>query len=499
MKKVIFFIVIIFGLQQTYSNSYIITSNYLRAYQHILFFEIDKADNLIKYEINNNTSNLLFYYLNSKNLFVEAFVSETNSSRTRFNTQFTVSELKLKNGNKKSPFYNYTLAKLYLYKGIIDLKFGENIKAGLELRKAFKHLENNNNQFPKFSNHFDELGLFHIILSNIPTHFQWLTNLSGLSANRAMGLKLFRNSIESVFESSNNKIYQLEALLYYFIFLNLEKENEIEFKNFIGFLDKIDRSFETSPIYIFVKSEVLKRQGLHEQSLSILDSYNPKESSMYFYYLDYLKGLILLPNQPNLARSHFLRFINNFEGLHFIKSAYHKIAWSFLLQGNIKDYEKYLILARHSGTNMFESDKQAHIDANKKDLPNKELLKVRLLSDIGDLTESNMIINSIDSNQICKNLIHCIEFHYRQARIHHLSGRFLLAIDSYNRTIDLGYNEKVYFAAKSALLLGNIYEERNQLRKATDYYRQVLVMPFEEYRNSIQQSARDGLSRLKRK
>ncbi len=62
-------------------------------------------------------------------------------------------------------------------------------------------------------------------------------------------------------------------------------------------------------------------------------------------------------------------------------------------------------------------------------------------------------------------------------------------------TIRLGKNETWYFAANSALMLGQLYENEKDFNKAAYYYNLCIDMKNHEYENSIEQKAQAGLNR----
>jgi hypothetical protein len=82
-------------------------------------------------------------------------------------------------------------------------------------------------------------------------------------------------------------------------------------------------------------------------------------------------------------------------------------------------------------------------------------------------------------------------------RIMEKTGREDRAIDCYSSVIKGGRELPYYFAANSALLLGGIYERKNERTKASEYYHLALSMKDHEYKNSIDQKARAGLDRVK--
>ncbi|PKP16684.1 MAG: hypothetical protein CVU06_14235, partial [Bacteroidetes bacterium HGW-Bacteroidetes-22] len=90
-----------------------------------------------------------------------------------------------------------------------------------------------------------------------------------------------------------------------------------------------------------------------------------------------------------------------------------------------------------------------------------------------------------------------LEFTYRLARIYDKSGNTKKAVENYTETLEQGADYPFYFAANSALLLGNIYKASGNTEKARYYYKKCLSLNYDEYRSGISQKAKAGLSQLK--
>ncbi|MFM8950699.1 MAG: tetratricopeptide repeat protein, partial [Bacteroidota bacterium] len=89
-----------------------------------------------------------------------------------------------------------------------------------------------------------------------------------------------------------------------------------------------------------------------------------------------------------------------------------------------------------------------------------------------------------------------LEFTYRMARICEKKKMTERAIRFYNSTYVNGKDHTWYFAANSALLLGNIYEKAGDKTKALEWYKKCLALRKHEYQNSIDQKAESGKNRV---
>jgi tetratricopeptide (TPR) repeat protein len=76
-------------------------------------------------------------------------------------------------------------------------------------------------------------------------------------------------------------------------------------------------------------------------------------------------------------------------------------------------------------------------------------------------------------------------------------GRKDEAIAAYLTTLKTGEHLKEYFAARAALQLGYIYEERGDRPMAISYFQKCLSLKGHEYKNSLDQRAKAGIERCK--
>jgi len=459
-------------------------------------FQHDDAIKNIQIAKNKEKKNILYNYLESNIYFSKAFLYETTEDRQNYTKRFEQWEKSLKSGNKQSPYYRYCLSNLYLQRAMLSLKHGDFLKAGIDIRRANKMLEENAKQFPAFIIQNKELGLIHAFIGTIPQQYTWLLNLTGFSGNISQGESEIMTLFNASIHIKEFEFLQTESFLSLSILANVLHFEKETFSKLLAMSEKISSIYKKSPLYIFARATLFIKSGNNEAAVNELRKYNSSQYQIRFDYLDYMHGLILLQRNDRNAVNFLYRYVNNFKGIHNIKSAYQKIAWYYLIFGETEKYEHYMNIVKIAGNALNESDKQAHKEALNNTIPHPQLLQARLLSDGGYYEQAIEVIESIDSAKLCENLVHCVELLYRKARTYHLQSSENHAIRLYTETIVKGKELKEYFAANSALMLGNIYETQQNNDEAIRYYNICLSLPFEEYRGSIQQKAKAGLQRL---
>jgi hypothetical protein len=227
-----------------------------------------------------------------------------------------------------------------------------------------------------------------------------------------------------------------------------------------------------------------------------LDSLLDNNNHSSFYLLYYKRGLANARRRSDvLAQSDLQFFLDRFKGSNFIKAANQKLAWVTLLKGDTAGYKMYIKNCALTGVTLNDEDKDAQMESESGIIPNIYLLNARVLFDGGYYMEALAEITNrtIEDFPTEKDRL---EVMYRIARIMDMLDRKDQAVKNYEAVIRTGTNSKYYFAANSSLMLGNIYEKRGDISKATYYYKLCLSMHNTQYKNSIDQKAKSGLVRI---
>ena len=209
-----------------------------------------------------------------------------------------------------------------------------------------------------------------------------------------------------------------------------------------------------------------------------------------------MTGLAKLRRQDADADVYFLRFLKNFKGFNYIKEAYQKLAWHYLLQGDEAKYKQYMLLCKSKGNASSSSDKSALREAKSNKIPNPILLRARVLFDGGYYEKAFSVLTVTSKNNFDSKSLQ-LEYVYRLGRISHHMDNHEIAIQYYQQTIDDGRNEPDYFACNAALKAGELYESLGNFSKAKRFYETCLDIDPDEYRHSIHGLAKAGLNRVK--
>lgn len=463
------------------------------AFSQILTLHFTEAESLLQEEKTEKPDNdLRLLYLNYID-FLKAIITDGKDEfeLLKNNSAIRLEELNKNKNNPSSPFHLFVESEILIQQALLRIKFNEYIISAGEIRKAYKLIHNNEKLFPGFILNKKISGILNVFVGSVPHQYQWIIKYAGMEGNITDGIKELRTLYLNI-ESSPFKSYQPEILYY---LGSIYSSFSIPVDSFM-FSDKILALKNSNPLVAFVYTNIFMKQGENEKALEILNSTLLKKSNELFIYLYYKRGLARLRKLDFTSSKDFEYFLNHYKGVSNIKSAYQKLAWVYLIQGDTIKYKENLRKCMENGVALNEDDIAAKEEAESGEIINVYLLRARLYFDGGYYDHS---LSEISKRKI-ENFPHYsdqLEVTYRLGRIMQMTGKKEKAINYFEMTIKNGLSSRYYFAANSALMLGLIYEEEKQKNKAELYYKKCLSIKHEQYKNSIDQKALAGLDRIK--
>jgi hypothetical protein len=489
MKHAIFIIFIVLSIpllgQYNYSPACV------RAHDLITSLKFDKARSTLDSIRLDDPENLIPVVLDNYIDFLSILVGE---NRAEFDSLEAYQEERLKmlkKGNRKSPWYRSCIAQVYLQWAFARVRFDQYFTSGREIRKAFIMLEENQAEFPGFLPDKVGLGIMHALVGTIPDNYRWIANLFSMEGSVDLG----RSELMNVLDRAGEEGYPYlegEALFFLtFLELNLQADK----KKSTELLRYYEKGSADNLMLVFSKAKILMQTGHNDEAIELLINRPGGKEYYPFYYLDFLAGLAKLNRMDEDAYVYFLKFTTNYKGSAYLKEAYQKLAWHYLLRGEEGKYRMYMNKVIVYGDDFSDGDKLALSEAESGEVPNTCLLMARLYYDGGYYNKADSILDSLSC--MLTNTRDIAEYPYRRGRVYHSSGKTNEALVWYDRTIVEGGELPYYFAANAALQAGTIHEAGGEFDIASDYYRMCLKMPNTEYRRSLQQKAKAGLNRIR--
>ena len=465
------------------------------AYSSVISLKFEEGNRLIQAEKKANPNNNIPYLIENYIYFLTVFIGEKETDFDEMEDLHDEVIDRLKDGDESSPFYRYSLAQANLQWAFVRTKFKEYVTATMEINRAYRLLEDNNEEFPDFLPNKINLGLLHTLIGTIPDKYNWIKKMVGIEGTVNQGTGEILEVLDASLKSDEYGIYKAECLFYLsFIQLNLSADKK-KALDYIDLINADEKNATPNPLIVYAMSRIYMSNGMNDKAIDLLLS-RPLTKDYYpFHYLDYLTGLAKLQRLDKDADIYFKKYLSEFEGINYIKAAYQKIAWHNLVFGSTEKYKEYIAKVEDNGNDIIDADKQAEREAEKNEAPNPVLLKARVAFDGGyyekALTEltgpnRNFLVTSKDS----------LEYSYRIGRVYDGMEKPMQAMAFYKMTIKNGAGSEYYFAANSALKTGIIYEKQGDKEQAAIYYRKAMNMENKEYKNSIDQKAKAGLNRV---
>jgi len=292
---------------------------------------------------------------------------------------------------------------------------------------------------------------------------------------------------------NGDQLFETETLVFYaFLMLHLNNSSNDRAWNI---LNSGELNPKTSALACFVLSNMAMRIGKNDLAIQMLEN-RPRGTKFHkMPYLDFMLGLARFRRLDQDAPQYLQNYISRMGNGNYVKEAYQKIAWFYLLNGDELKYRQYMDFCKKYGRESVGSDKSAQTEAESQEQPNPVLLKARVLFDGGYYKRAEASLLSHAPESFADTGLQ-LEYVYRLGRIFHESGEKNKAIEYYQMTIDQGRNQKYYYACNAALKMGLLYETAGEKEQAKAAYHTCLDMSPNQYKQSLHGKAKAGLNRL---
>jgi len=462
------------------------------AWEQVFRLNFKEAETLIRQEKVRKPDNLIPYYIESQADFLRCFIHEDKAMLETLKKGNAMRLELFEESKDVSPYRRYCLAEMYLQLTVARIRFREFLGAAYDVRKCYRLLEENQRIYPEFKPNLRGLGLIHAVVGAIPKNYQWMAGVLGLKGSIKQGLDELRQ-VYTASQQNNELIFLRDetVVILSFLELNLGKEKDLQ---------PIRRRFwqmkdlQNKPLLLFAKSTFHFAAAENDSIIALLSHRATSPSTLP--YLSYMEGNAYLHDLNPRSIVCYQEYLKHYKGTTYRASSLQRIAWSYLLQENIPEYKKYMaMIPRQTDNEQADEDKSAIREASEQSTPNITLLKARLLFDGGYYQRALAELAARPISEF-PGLKDKIEFTYRFARIMDKTGNNEKALEYYQLTLKNGYSQPWYYAANSALLIAQYYEEKGNRNKAIEYYKTTLSMRNHEFQNSIDQKAKAGLNRL---
>ncbi len=463
------------------------------AYQAMWTLDFSSVHLQLIQEKKNNPANPVIPYIEHYSDFLKAFITEEEMDFLQLKNNLDKRLSVIDKSDDATGWKDMARGEMLLQLAVVKLKRKEFLSAGYYIRRSYKILEENQTRYPGFIPNQKSLGFFHSIIGSVPENYKWLSNLAGFKGSISQGGRELSNLVNNI---ESNETYRFLTLESIFIKIFIATHFEKDFSSATTLLDKAKKiSPPGNPMMVFMEANTLLASGKPGEALNALNGCTVNPVYQKICYLDYMTGSLKLNNLNFESRKDFDRFLSGFKGRSFIKSANLKLAWISLLENDINGFRHFLKQAIQYGDDFTDEDKQALKAAQSEDVPNKYLLRARLLCDGGNYNDALGELAGKPTGYF-STYHDQLEYTYRLARIFDKKGQHEKAIQYYTQTYENGMRTTWYFAANAALNNGILYESGGDRQKAMEWYKKCLALRNHDYQNSIDQKAEAGLNRL---
>lgn len=475
---------------------YNMTDGCLEVMNHISSLRLTEARRIIEVEKKRMPGNNIPYWLEDYLDFLDVIIDEELPLYNQFLEARKGRVNRLNHGDESSPWFNYCKADLDLHRGLAGLKFGDYIASVRTISRAYSQFEINRKKFPDFYPSLIQMGFLHVLVGSIPDSYKWVAKLAGFKGTVSGGLSELEEVYAWSIKENDRVFYSSQSLfLLSFIYMNIDAEH----KRAIALKQRVIKSnggsVNLEPFDAYAVGSICFKLSHGDEALKILEGRALGGGRKHIPYLDFMTGSAYLMADSDRAITYLTRYAKNFKGRNFIKAAWQRIGWYYLLRGDTVNYRNAMSNVLSRGYSVVDADKLAEKEAKLKTIPHVGLLKARLLSDGGYYDRALALLKESSFRRTLYTKAHIVEYQYRIARVLDEQDKDDQAIVEYTKVYELASKDPWYYAANSCIKIAAILEERGEKVQASIWYARCLDLDFEEYKNSLSQKAKAGLER----
>ena len=464
-------------------------------YQTILTLDWQKADSISAAIKNQDPENALVILFDNYSLVTRLIIQDKRAGFYEFKHRKDEYLKRLKKADKSSPYYRYVRAEVLLQWSILNYKYDNKLAAFKDVWTAFRLLEENLELHPEFILSYRSLGLLHAFMGTMPISesMKWLLErMSGMSGSIQEGMGEIKRVIDYGNSHPGYLFHEECKALYAYLLLHLENKPEAAWST----IQSVSIPAEESPMVAFAFTNLALKTGRLEECIEYSNRIPMQwRNRLPFNY--FVKGKAELFLGLTSCRESFVSFLKNHDGESYRYAAYQKIAWSYLIENDERSYRWHMDQCLPERKVIVGEDKDAYQEARKTNLPNRYLLRARLLYDGQQFSKALDVLQK--NRQLANYPASALEYYYRLlGRVFQGLNRKEDAVSALTRTYEIGLEHQAYYACNAALQLGLIGEADDNVELANKWFHRCLDMKPEAYRKSLHHKAKAGLKRLNR-
>ncbi|MBI9068624.1 MAG: hypothetical protein JEZ09_15110 [Salinivirgaceae bacterium] len=446
----------------------------------ILGLQFQKAQNFIT--SNENENNGLWIWLKAQKCFIEN-LSKTETNKTDSTIDIlNLCIINLTKYESNNPYFDYSLADIYLYKSFLQLNQENYLSALQNFYKAKRHVENLIIDHPSFEASKKQQLIIQAATNYVKNYFNTSYKLETTTLN----------SIQT--SSDNNKIIDRELKI--ILPLISYASNETSSINKDHFRWLTNDYFKIGPLEAFTYSFVMSKQQNYNSQLKALSYSDSVEFLNRFNYLNLMYGTALLNKMDSNGVLKLNNYILNNKSTNGNAYANLKCAWFYFIKPNHEKHKQYISKINLNKSYKLNIDKQAMQEISIMNQWKPELIKSRMLFDAGEYHESMTILLQDKTKISSYNENQKLEYAYRLARNYQMLQENESALRFYKIVIASNLDSKYYYPSYSAYNCGMINAKTKNYKLAEFYFKLCLNLDAPIYKKTIHSKAKMALENL---
>ncbi|HVZ24617.1 MAG TPA: hypothetical protein VG842_01095, partial [Sediminibacterium sp.] len=470
MRKILRYWIILFSFPGTAvlaSDHFIFDTPCQQAYRSLTSLRLQEGLQQLAIARQADPGNLVPVFLENYADFFTLFMNEDPDDYKVMYPRIGERIDRLESGDDKDPWYRYCLSMIRVQRAAVSIKFGHLWDAAWDIRKAYQLIKDNRKRFPGFTPNQLLYGILDAVTGIIPKGYRWIASLLGMTGSLTEGTALVRQ-----FALGKDPLAKMlapeSAFLYPYLCFYLSNQQDAAMR----FIREQQLDLVNNHLLAFMAANLGINHQASAYAAAVIQHRNISDAYLHTSVWDFEMGYAELYHLQYASAAGYLeRFLQNFRGKFYVKDACQKLSWCYYLMGSQSRAEEVRQWIRTRGNTDAEADKQALQEAKSGRWANPLLLRARLLSDGGYHHEAAALLQGKTEDDFT-GIADKLEFAYRTARIYDALNMSDAAIRSYLITIRIGRDRKEYFAARSALQLGQLYESMGDKTKAINYYQE---------------------------
>lgn len=376
----------------------------------------------------------------------------------------------------------FYLSELRLHRALAKINNEDYVSGLYDLWQARRLLESIEDL-----HHFTPLlkpaGTINLITGLAPGGYRWLFDLLGFEGSVETGL-LQLNSLATTETAIGGEARMILGFFYLYPLGNAAQAG-----------DYFRKELEGNPENNFARlmlATALSKSYLGTEALELLLNSAPQAGDLPFHH--YLLGDLYLQKGDYInCRLHYEKFLAAYSGPDYRKDVYSKIAISHQLQGGAALAGHWGKLALREPGNKTEPDRNAAAILNELSSYPRSLLAARFACDGGYWGQAEAALKEFPPPADKR---WAAEYHYRTARLLHLTGKPAAALEHYATATEMSQGQNWYIGPSAAMQAGDILVSERKFQEARAFYKQALSFEDHPYKKSIDQKAKHQLSLL---